>query len=91
MIKFVMKSLITSMIIAHSFTVVHVFATESRRASVATVTPTRPTVVMATTPSARGLLSRSNTLPVRPASAPKTTAKDSTKSNRSEASFLSDA
>ena len=62
--------------------------TESRRASVATVTSNRSTVAAS---SARGSLARTNTLPSRPSSAPKTTAKDSRNSNKSEFAHVQSA
>jgi len=57
------------------------YLAETRRASVATVTSGRSAVAAS---SVRGSLSRTNTLPSRPASAPKTPAKDTPKSNKSE-------
>jgi len=57
------------------------YATDTRRASIATVTPSRSTITA--TPS-RASLSRIITTPLRPVSAPKTPAKDSPKSSKGQ-------
>jgi len=58
-----------------------IYVAETRRASVATVTASRSLV---TASSVRESLLRTNALPSRPLSAPKMSAKDSLKSNKSE-------